>query len=150
MSARTDAAALAQRRAHPRNGVYLAGHGLLSCLGSGTTQALQALREPPVAAPLSDVSADHRWPLHRLEPVPGNWQQRLARAVRDAAAQTGLQPQTDTPLFIGSSSLDMGYEEEQARSRGAGFAGDLHSFSDAVAQALEWPGPVFCFSTACT
>lgn len=100
--------------------------------------------------PSIDIVEGHRWPLHALPPMPGPWQQRLAQAVRAVVAQTGCQPPAGTPLFIGSSSLDIGYEEECARSGAAGFVGDLHCLAEAVTRALDWPGPVFCFSTACT
>ncbi|RYF80634.1 MAG: beta-ketoacyl synthase [Comamonadaceae bacterium] len=145
----TPLAPAARASTHDR-AVHLAGHGMVSYLGWGAQAAVDALRQAPAAPALADIADGHRWPLHRLPPMPGAWQQRLAHAVCAAVAQTGLPPQASTPLFIGSSSLDMGYEEEQARTGGAGFAGDLHSFAEAVARALAWPGPVFCFSSACT
>lgn len=133
-------------------GIHFAGRGLLSSHGD-LMQTLQALRRAPVDAPLTDVAPGWRWPLHPLPPMAGPWQQRLAQAVRAVVAQTGFAPTPGTPLFLASSSLDIGYEEEQARAGGAGhgnFMGDLHSFADAVVHALAWPGPVFCFSSACT
>ncbi|MDA7416353.1 beta-ketoacyl synthase N-terminal-like domain-containing protein [Xenophilus arseniciresistens] len=130
--------------------VHVAGRGLVSSLGWGWAAARAALQRPPADAGCVEVAPGHRWPLHRLPPLPGPWQARLAQAVRAVVAQTGLQPQPGMALFIGSSSLDMGYEEEQAGLRAPAFAGDLHSFADAVARALDWPGPVFCFSSACT
>lgn len=130
--------------------VYFAGRGLVSGLGWGWAAARAGLLQPPVDAPRMAFAPGQHGPLHALPAMPGPWLQRLAQAVCAAVSQTGLPPRPDTPLFIGSSSLDMGYEEEQAAAGAAGFAGDLHSFADAVARALHWAGPVFCFSNACT
>lgn len=130
--------------------VHVAGRGMVSCLGWGWEPSRAALLQPPADAPCVEVAPDQRWPLHRLPPQAGNWQARLAQGVRAVVAQTGVQPRPGMPLFIGSSALDIGYEEEQAGLRAPAFAGDLHSFADSVARALDWSGPVFCFSSACT
>lgn len=131
--------------------VYLAGTGLLSALGdlSGT---VQALRLPPPEAPAVALAPGWSFPL-RLLPPPyrdGDWHGQLALAVRAVVAHSGIVPAPDVPLFLASSSLDIGYEEERARAGHSAFVGDQHSFADAVARALDWPGPVFCFSSACT
>lgn len=130
--------------------VYLAGHGLVTSLGWGVEPAMAGLHRAPVPAPRVDLAPGQCWPLHCLPQTPGTWQERLAHAVRHVVAQTGLQAHSDTALFIASSSLDMGFEEEQVRCGGPAFVGDLHSFTHAVSRALNWRGPVYCFSSACT
>ncbi|WP_225784279.1 beta-ketoacyl synthase N-terminal-like domain-containing protein [Xenophilus sp. Marseille-Q4582] len=130
--------------------VFIAGRGLVSSLGWGWAPAKAALLQAPRPAARMTLADGQAWPLHALPPLAGTWQQRLAQAVRAVVAQAGVPARPGLPLFIGSSSLDMGHEEEQARHGGAAFAGDLCSLADAVAHALDWPGPVFCFSTACT
>jgi 3-oxoacyl-[acyl-carrier-protein] synthase-1 len=72
----------------------------------------------------------------------------LRRTVRAVVAQCGLPDPASTPdmpLFVASSSLDVGYEEEAGL-----LANDVQNFADVVAEAIGWRGPVFTVSTACT
>lgn len=132
-------------------GVFIAGTGLACSLGDGVPAAVEALRRGAGGPGKVQVVEGFAWPVHRLPEAPGPWLERLAAGVRAVAAQCGdgVDPRSGMPLFIGSSSLDAGYEEEGGAAAGP-FAGDLQTFGDAVAQALDWRGPVFTVSTACT
>lgn len=132
-----------------QDAVYLAGCGLLSSRGD-LAQTVQSLRLAPTDPAAVEVAPGWRWPLHVLPATTGDWSQRMTQAVRAVVAQTGIVPAADVPLLLASSSLDIGYEEEQAAKGREGFAGDQHTLADVVARALDWPGPVICFSTACT
>ncbi|RZL64764.1 MAG: beta-ketoacyl synthase [Variovorax sp.] len=128
------------------NAMYLGGRGLACALGADVPGVLAQWRaggQPPVPR---TVAPGFVWPLHALAPQQGDWLTRLGRTVRDVVAQSGaLDGARRMPLFVASSSLDVGYEEADQR-----FAGDMHAFADAVAAALDWRGPVLTISTACT
>lgn len=128
--------------------VFLAGVGLACALGEDMPRALASLRRggvPPVPVAVAD---DVCWPVHALPPSEGDWTERLRRTVCNVAAKTGDWGERTAPLFVASSSLDIGFMEHMEPSRRLG--GDLQDFADIVAGALDWQGPVFTVSTACT
>ncbi|MEJ8848741.1 beta-ketoacyl synthase N-terminal-like domain-containing protein [Variovorax rhizosphaerae] len=128
--------------------VYLAGSGLACALGRDLPQSLAALRQGGVPATPTSVPGGFSWPVHSLPPAEGDWVQQLRRTVREVVAQCSLLRHLATPempLFVASSSLDVGFEEQAGC-----FAGDVQAFADLVAEAIDWRGPVFTVSTACT
>ncbi|MEJ8853947.1 beta-ketoacyl synthase N-terminal-like domain-containing protein [Variovorax robiniae] len=128
--------------------VYLAGTGLACALGLDLPQSLAALRRGGVPATPTTVPGGFTWPLHALPPAEGDWVRQLRRTVRRVVAQCGLPchlAAPEMPLFVASSSLDVGFEEQAGC-----FAGDVQVFADLVAEAIGWRGPVFTVSTACT
>ncbi|WP_213955716.1 beta-ketoacyl synthase N-terminal-like domain-containing protein [Variovorax sp. dw_954] len=128
--------------------VYLAGTGLACALGRGLPQSLAALRQGGVPARPATVPGGFSWPVHALPPPEGDWLGQLRRTVREVVAQCGLpcdRVSPQMPLFVASSSLDVGFEEQAGC-----FAGDVQVFADLVAEAIGWRGPVFTVSTACT
>lgn len=128
--------------------VYMAGSGLACALGRDRRESLAAMRRGGVAPTPVTAAEGFAWPVHVLPPDEGDWWQRLRRTVRDVVAQCGLpdvQATAEMPLFVASSSLDVGHEEETRR-----LAGDMQVFADVVADAIGWRGPVFTVSTACT
>ena len=68
--------------------------------------------------------------------------------MREVVAQTGDWGDRTAPLFVASSSLDIGFMEHEKQDLRLG--GDLQDFADVVAESLGWQGPVFTVSTACT
>ncbi len=128
---------------------YLAGAGLACALGPDLRSALAAL--PAGAAPRRVVLSDEvDAPVHALWPDdaqgPADWLARARRDVTRVAAESGaLGTARDGPLFIASSSRDIGLREQTLD-----YSGDIHSFSETVAGWLDWRGPVFTVSTACT
>lgn len=128
------------------NAVYLGGRGLACALGADVPAVLAQWRAGGKPPSSHTVAPGFAWPVHALPPEAGDWRTRLRRTVRAVVRQSGARGTTrDVPLFVASSSLDVGYEETERC-----FAGDVHSFADVVAAALDWQGPVFTVSTACT
>jgi 3-oxoacyl-[acyl-carrier-protein] synthase-1 len=66
--------------------------------------------------------------------------------IQAAVAQAGVAAWRDAPLFVASSSLQMGAIETGE----ATLAGDYADFADDIARWLDWGGPVCIVSTACT
>jgi 3-oxoacyl-[acyl-carrier-protein] synthase-1 len=128
--------------------VYLSGLGLACVLGNDMPSALDALRRGGVPPTPVAIAEGVQWPVCTLPPQEGNWTQRVHRIVRSVVAQTGEWGTRTAPLFVASSSLDIGYMEHEKPDLRLG--GDLQDFADVVAAALEWQGPVFTVSTACT
>ncbi len=128
------------------NQVYLAGRGLASALGPDVASALVALAQggvPPRRFELADGSA---WPLHTMADDEPDWPTRTRRIAQRVAAEAGaLAGPRSGPLFIASSSLDIGWLEESHN-----FERDYQQFAETVASWLDWRGPVFTVSTACT
>lgn len=130
--------------------VYLAGMGLACTLGNDLPTAVAALARGGVRPVPLAVSEGVQWPVHTLPPQEGDWRQRLERVVRGVAAQAyeGTGAVRSGPLFVASSSLDIGGMEHTVQDLRLG--GDLQDFAGLVAAALDWQGPVFTISTACT
>jgi len=127
--------------------------GLACALGETLASSLETLRGGGVLPAPVAVSADaaSRWPVYALPPIEGDWKERVRRRVRAVVAQAdaaGGAVARTAPLFVASSSLDVGDMEHEPHGRRLG--GDLLDFADIVAEALGWRGPVFTVSTACT
>jgi 3-oxoacyl-[acyl-carrier-protein] synthase-1 len=130
-------------------GVYVAGMGLACALGNDLASSVTALARGGVQPRPVAVSEGVRWPVFMLPTQDGSWAERLARTVRSVAAQAGEGAgRRSGPLFVASSSLDIGNMEHEAQDLRLG--GDLQDFAGLVAGALDWQGPVFTISTACT
>ncbi|BEP61075.1 beta-ketoacyl-[acyl-carrier-protein] synthase family protein [Variovorax sp. V213] len=129
--------------------VYLAGTGLACALGNDPASCVTALARGGVRPTPVAVSEGVQWPVFMLPPQDGSWAGRLERAVRSVAAQAGEGAGGRSgPLFVASSSLDIGNMEHELQDLRLG--GDLQDFADLVAGALDWQGPVLTISTACT
>lgn len=129
-------------------GVFLAGVGLACALGEDMPSALASLRRGGVPPVPVDVADGVRWPVYKLKTQEGDWMQRLRANVRRVVAQTGDWGARTAPLFVASSSLDIGFMEHEKQDLRLG--GDLQDFAGVVAGAIDWQGPVFTVSTACT
>ncbi|QNK66283.1 beta-ketoacyl synthase N-terminal-like domain-containing protein [Variovorax sp. PAMC26660] len=128
--------------------VYLAGVGLACVLGHDMPSTLDALRRGGVPPTPVVVAEGVHWPVYTLPAQEGNWTQRLRNTLRSVVAQTGEWGARTAPLFVASSSLDIGFMEHTVQDLRLG--GDLQDFAGVVAAALDWQGPVFTVSTACT
>jgi 3-oxoacyl-[acyl-carrier-protein] synthase-1 len=128
------------------NQAYLAGRGLASALGPDLRSALAALAQggvPTRPFPLADGSA---WPFYAMADDEPDWTTRTRRIAQRVAAESGaLAGPRNGPLFVASSSLDIGALEADGD-----LLGDSQSFADAISSWLDWRGPVFTVSTACT
>lgn len=151
--------------------VYLAGRGLVSCLGGSLAAALDTLAAgaSPVGAAtvrvtLGEGSDAESWPYRGIpaEVAPsapsGNmeaWYERARELVRRAVEQAEKQADAGNlaadrsgPLFVASSSNDVGAVEALALARCP--STDCTDFTRRIAAWLDWQGPVFAVSTACT
>jgi len=128
------------------NEVYLAGRGLASALGTDLGSALVALVEGGVEPGRFELADGSAWPLYTIADDDSDWTSRARRITQCVAHESGaLAGERNGPLFLASSSLDIGAREDSGE-----FDGDYQSFAETVAGWLDWRGPVFTVSTACT
>lgn len=126
--------------------VHLAGCGLVSALGPDLASAMGALSRDTVATRRVQLAPGFEWPLFRIDDASGDWEADAQRWVRATARESGaLDGPREGPLFIASSSLDIG----QLEQAGGAYA-DYQRFSERVASWIDWRGPVFTVATACT
>jgi len=124
--------------------VHLAGTGLACALGMDLPCVLAALRRGGMP-PGRTTAGGAEWPLYALPPQEGDWEARASRTVRRVAAESGALAERTGPLYVASSSRDIGQREDSLD-----FSGDIQVFAERVAQWLDWRGPVLTVSTACT
>ncbi|MEY4562140.1 MAG: hypothetical protein RLZZ618_1417 [Pseudomonadota bacterium] len=133
------------------NPVYIAGRALASALGPDLSHALDALRTGGVPPRPMTVSSDTAWPVYALADFDlasaTRWRARAQAVITQTAQQSGALADRHGPLFIASSSLDIGAIEIDANTE---LTGDMQVFADRIAGWLDWRGPVFTVSTACT
>ena len=125
--------------------VYIADSGLICARGETTSQVADALWHGESGAGMRRLG-DREFPYFALPLVEKNWLQRAEQAIRQVASQ--LDPVAPkTPLFIASSSFQIGHFEQQ----GAPF--DLPvataSVSREIAHWVGLCGPRYSFSNAC-
>jgi 3-oxoacyl-[acyl-carrier-protein] synthase I len=126
--------------------VYLAGRGLACSLGLDLAQAIHSLRHTPpepVHYTLPGAIAGS-YPYYELPFHAANWDERARQLILRVVAEAGAARSRLGVLFIASSSLDIGAAEQGAAHM------DFGIFADKIAGWLEWLGPVYVVSTACT
>ena len=124
--------------------IYLTGVGLACALGPDVPTSLATLRRGGMR-PSPAGKMNLRWPVYLLPGQGGNWLEHADMTVRSVVAQGRAGTPRTAPLFVASSSLDIGYREH-----GLAFSGEVQTLADRVGAALDWCGPVFTVSTACT
>lgn len=133
--------------------VYLHGRGLVSSLGANLPQAVAAIVAGGKAPQRISLAGGTVWPYFGIE-YPGadcsgaNWRARARQLVRAAMREAGLEscPESckDAPLFIATSSFDIGaIETGQGQLRGC------DRFAEEVAAWLGWKGEIYLVSSAC-
>lgn len=124
--------------------LYIAGRGLACALGGTLTTSLAGL----AASSRSDSEATGA-SFFAIEPqAPADaagWTSRARELITRVVREAGGDSVRHAPLFIASSSLNMG-----AIERGQPRLGDMHREAEEIAAWLEWEGPLFWISTACT
>ena len=128
--------------------VYVAGSGLACALGLNRHAAAAALGSGKHAASFSsessELDASAPFPYRAIAGVQGDWNERACALVRQVALDAGAHQARTGALFIATSSFDIGAVEEGDEVM------DYNAFSARVAAWLDWTGPVFLVSTACT
>ena len=128
-----------------RRPVYITGSGLLCARGASPTAVANALWAGECTAG-QRLLGERSFPYFALPLAELDWLARARLAVTTVAAQLGPLA-AETPLFVASSSFQIGHFEQQ----GAPF--DLPqasaSFSTTLADWLQLSGPRYSFSNAC-
>lgn len=125
-------------------GTYLQGRGLACALGLDLPRALASLAAGGVRPASRQIAPDACFPAFSIPDADPDWHARARRLVRAAVAECGPVDRS-APLFLASSSLNVG-----ALEQGSPFLPDCQRFAEDVAAWLDWRGPVFWVSTACT
>lgn len=125
--------------------VFLQGSALVSALGPSLDAAMAQLRLGGVTPRPLDAAPGARWPYFAIDDTSTDWYARARHWVQRAMADAGAERLRDAPLFIASSSLNVG-----ALETGSPFLPDCQAFVESIAQWLDWRGPVAWVSTACT
>lgn len=126
--------------------VYLAGRGLACALGLELDASVASMGSPCDATSFYALPGqpDIRFPYRAITSDQGDWNARACQLVRRVAHEAGAQHIRGGVLFIATSSLDIGAVEQGATAM------DYQSFADKIASWLDWTGPVYLISTACT
>ncbi|HET6718516.1 MAG TPA: beta-ketoacyl synthase N-terminal-like domain-containing protein [Rhodocyclaceae bacterium] len=131
-----------------RRPVLVAGYGLASTLGPDLESAIRYLATLGLPAPQSrELVPGESWPHFPLA-APANadsWYPRAKQLIEQVVAECGGAGERSAPLFVASSSINIGAVE-----LGESAGGDCLAFSERVAGWLDWAGPVFWINTACT
>lgn len=128
------------------NPVYLQGRGLVSVLGADLSQALACLSAGGRAPQRMALPGGTSWPYFAIDHPETDWRTRAQQLIRAAMREAGAESCRDTPLFVASSSLDIGAVE----TGGFKVHRDSYSFAEEIAAWLNWSGPVYIVSSACT
>ena len=129
--------------------VYLHGRALISTLGANLPQALACISAGGRAAQRMELPGGTDWSYFRIDHHEPDWrkraQQLVCAAAKEARIEAGIEAEPNVPLFVASSSLDIG-----AIETGAARPGDSYDFAEEIAGWLDWTGPVYLVSSACT
>ena len=125
--------------------VYLHGRALISALGANLPQALAGISAGGRAAQRIALSDGSDWPYFAINHPEPDWRARAQQIISAAFHEAGIEGNRDAPLFVASSSLDIG-----AIETGVLRTGDSYDFAEQIAGWLDWTGPVYLVSSACT
>lgn len=128
-----------------RREVFMQGKGLVSALGPDLPAALDRLAAGGIEPDLLSGPAGLRWPYFAIKDEETDWSVRAQKLITQALAGCG-ETDRKAPLFLASCSLNIGAIESSIHAN----HGDCLDFSDAIADWLDWCGPVYWISTACT
>ena len=126
--------------------VYLAGRGLACTLGLDVQASLTALRSGDDVTSFDSLPDElsARLPYRAIANTQRDWNERARELIQRVALEAGAQRARSGALFIATSSFDVGAANQGAAKM------NYNVFADKIAAWLEWVGPVFVFSTACT
>jgi 3-oxoacyl-[acyl-carrier-protein] synthase I len=127
--------------------VYLAGRALASVLGLTLDQALASLRSGKVPAATAYRLAGHGDVPYQRISGPGQdsgWEVRARALITQVAADAGAAQARNGALFIATCCHDGDSAEHTRRDM------DFHALSRRIGGWLDWRGPVFLVSSACT
>ncbi len=131
------------------NAAPIVGRGLACALGLDAAECVATLRAGgrPAGSRRLPGGLGGEFPYFAIPFEGRDWYERARALATRVAAEAGAQPRCRGALFVATSSFDVGAVE--AGVKGAA-VGDYRRFVDAVAGWLDWAGPVYAVSTACT
>lgn len=127
--------------------MYLAGRALASVLGQNLDQAMANLRSATVPNATAYPLAGHGDLPYQRIPSPDHsrgWDARARALITQVAADAGATQARHGALFIATSCQD-GAAAEDAQCDV-----DFDALSRRIGDWLDWRGPVFLISSACT
>lgn len=125
--------------------VYIAGSGLLCARGESPAAVAQSLWAGDCASGQRRLG-ERDFPFFPLPLGERDWLARAEQAIRAAGAQLGPLP-AQTPLFVASSSFQIGHFEQMGKPFDLPTA--AASFTRQVADWLALCGPRYSVSNAC-
>ncbi|MCM5679176.1 beta-ketoacyl synthase [Schlegelella sp. S2-27] len=125
--------------------VYVRGRALSCSLGLDLRACARAVRSVPPSPARVEVAPGMSWPFHAIPDEGGDWLERARRIVLRTVADCSAAVDPSGALFLASSSIDIG-----AREQSGDYSPNFHAFAEQVADWIDWRGPVFTVSTACT
>ena len=126
--------------------VYLTGRGLACALGLDVEVSVALVGRNCDATSFYALpnQPEIRFPYRAIVCDQGNWNERACQLICRVAHEAGAQHISKGVLFIATSSFDIGAVEHGETEV------DYKAFTDKVASWLDWTGPVYLVSTACT
>ena len=127
--------------------VYVAGRALASALGLDLAQAAAAMSRPSADKPARYVlpgSENGTVPYFSIPYQNDCWNDRARALISRAAADAQAERARHGALFIATSSQDGDGVEQSIREM------DFNVLANRIAGWLDWQGPIFLVSTACT
>ena len=126
------------------NGTPLVGRGLACALGLSLSECTTTLLAGgrPAGTRTLPGGLGGEFPYFSIPFEGHDWHDRAIALVKRVAAEAGAKSGSTGALFIATSSFDVGAENAAV--------GDYRPFIEAVAGSLEWRGPAYGISTACT
>ena len=125
--------------------VYVVGRALASALGPSLEQALSTLRAGRGSTAASYHLGHHpSVPYQRIAASNQTWELRARALVQQVGACAGAQVAREGALFIATSCMEGDCVQRPE------FDLDLHALAQRMAGWLDWRGPVFLVSSACT
>ncbi|MDB5800245.1 MAG: Beta-ketoacyl synthase [Rhodocyclales bacterium] len=129
--------------------IHIAGRGLACALGNTLFESVAGLAAGGVKPAVAEGEMTSPYPYFTIgdtAPVdPAAWTARARNIITNVVREAGGEQLRNAPLFIASSSLNMGaIERDQVRLH------DMHAEAEEIACWLDWQGPVYWVSTACT
>jgi 3-oxoacyl-[acyl-carrier-protein] synthase-1 len=128
--------------------VYLTGRALASALGLDLQQALQQLASGNAIASRYALPGQADLPYQRIPDASADpsigWNARARALITQVAQAAGAAQARDGALFIATSCQDGSVVEDANHDM------DFDALSQRIGGWLEWHGPVFLISSACT
>lgn len=130
-----------------KRSIQITGSALLCARGATPQAVAQALWDGECSSQMRPLG-ERSFPFFALPLDDTDWMTRAEQAVRRVVAQLGpLAP--ETPLFIASSSYQIGHFEQQARAGQLDMPPASASFSRQIADWAGLSGPCSSISNAC-